>query len=252
MRPRTPILLAVAAAAALGLGGVAQAIVGGVADANAHPYVADVTSVDAAGHRTICSGFAVRERVVVTAAHCFAPGTDVSVSFDPQVGPASTWHTGAVTPDPDWHGLVGNGRPGLDTPDLAVVTLDDDAALSRYATLADPHSVDLLPNDTRVDTVGYGVSEFTNGGGTVMPSGERDRIGGTLSPSRDRIGADYLKVNGDGSSGTCAGDSGGPVLLAGTDTVIGIQSFVIGGRCNGVAYSLRADLDAVHAFVEEQ
>ena len=35
-----------------------------------------------------------------------------------------------------------------------------------------------------------------------MPSGERDRIGGTLSPSRDRIGADYLKVNGDGSSGT--------------------------------------------------
>jgi len=230
--------------------GAAHAIVGGTVDGDAHPYVAYLTDE---GNHTICSGFAVSERTVVTAAHCFAPGETVFVSFDSTVGSGSTFDTGTFTPDPEWQGAIGGGRPGIDSHDVAVVTLDDDAGLARHATLAAVGSVDGLANDTGVETVGYGADEFATGGGhpplPVKPSGERRRISGTLSPSQDRIGDEFLKVNSDGSSGTCAGDSGGPVLLEGTDTVIGIQSFVIGGKCNGVAYSNRADLAYVHAFV---
>jgi len=243
---------AMLAAAVLALAfsaGAAHAIVGGSPDGGAHPYVAYLTDE---GNHTICSGFAVSERTVVTAAHCFAPGTTVLVSFEAEVDSGSTWHTGTFAPDPDWQGSIGGGRPGLDSHDVAVVTLDDDAGLAAHAQLAPVDSVDDLANDTRVETVGYGASEFATGGGhpplPLKPSGERGRIGGTLSPSRDRIGDEFLKVNSDGSSGTCFGDSGGPVLLAGTDTAIGIQSFVIGGRCNGVAYSNRADLAYVHAL----
>jgi hypothetical protein len=47
---------------------------------------------------------------------------------------------------------------------------------------------------------------------------------------------------GRGKGGTCFGDSGGPDLLGGTDTVLIVNSCVTNYNCAGVAYSSRVDI----------
>ena len=52
-----------------------------------------------------------------------------------------------------------------------------------------------------------------------------------------------------GSGGTCFGDSGGPDLLGGTDTVLAVNSYVTNINCSGVGYSARVDVPAVLAWI---
>jgi hypothetical protein len=54
---------------------------------------------------------------------------------------------------------------------------------------------------------------------------------------------------GGGSGGACFGDSGGPDLLGGTDTVLAVNSFVSNVNCSGVGYSSRVDTPGVLAWV---
>jgi trypsin len=54
---------------------------------------------------------------------------------------------------------------------------------------------------------------------------------------------------GGGSGGTCFGDSGGPDLLADTDIVLGVNSYVTNVNCAGVGYSFRIDTSAVLAWI---
>ena len=48
-----------------------------------------------------------------------------------------------------------------------------------------------------------------------------------------------------GKGGTCFGDSGGPDLLAGTATVLAVNSYVTNGNCAGVGYGSRVDIPEV-------
>ena len=50
--------------------------------------------------------------------------------------------------------------------------------------------------------------------------------------------------------GVCFGDSGGPSLLGGTDTVLAVNSYVTNFNCSGVAYSQRVDVPDVLAWIE--
>ena len=54
---------------------------------------------------------------------------------------------------------------------------------------------------------------------------------------------------GGGSGGTCFGDSGGPDLLAGTNTVLSVNSYVTNGNCGGVGYSFRVDTPEVLSWI---
>ena len=58
---------------------------------------------------------------------------------------------------------------------------------------------------------------------------------------------------GNGKGGTCFGDSGGPDLLGGTDTVLAVNSYVTNGNCAGVGYGSRVDipevLDWINSFL---
>ncbi len=54
---------------------------------------------------------------------------------------------------------------------------------------------------------------------------------------------------GGGSGGTCFGDSGGPDLLGGTDTVLAVNSYVTNVNCSGVGYSMRVDTPDVLAWI---
>lgn len=68
---------------------------------------------------------------------------------------------------------------------------------------------------------------------------------GELVSGNFRTSGDQIKVTmnpGGGSGGTCFGDSGGPDLLAGTSTVIAVNSYVTNYNCAGVGYDTRIDL----------
>jgi hypothetical protein len=47
------------------------------------------------------------------------------------------------------------------------------------------------------------------------------------------------------AQGLCFGDSGGPDLLGGTKTVLGVNSDVTNWNCSGVGYSQRIDIPEV-------
>jgi hypothetical protein len=55
---------------------------------------------------------------------------------------------------------------------------------------------------------------------------------------------------GGGSGGTCFGDSGGPDLLGGTDTVLAVNSYVTNVNCSGVGYGSRVDIPEVLEWIE--
>ena len=113
-------------------------------------------------------------------------------------------------------------------------------------------------------SVGYGAQNFAVGGGPcdgprqprVNDVFTRFFATSQLIASNDRISAEFLKLSanpGQGQGGTCFGDSGGPNLLDGTNTILSVNSFVTNGRCNGVTYSFRIDtpeaLSFIHAII---
>ena len=62
---------------------------------------------------------------------------------------------------------------------------------------------------------------------------------------------------GDGSrgypgigSGNCSGDSGGPVPLGGSNSVVAIDSFVLNSNCKGVDFNYRTDIENAHKLHE--
>ena len=52
-----------------------------------------------------------------------------------------------------------------------------------------------------------------------------------------------------GKGGSCFGDSGGPDLLGGTNTVLAVNSYVTNANCKGVTYSNRIDTAEVLAWI---
>jgi len=235
----------------------AGAITGGSRDGEGHPYVAFVRNTQFA-----CTAAAISPTVLVTAAHCFTfPQDRVWVTFNTNrrsVPFPSGFLTGTWYADPEFCqglGTCPNGLVGFDSHDVAVIVLDAPVTLPRYASLPSEGLVDTLPNGSMVDSVGYGVENFVVGGGKPTPattSGFRNIAPASIVPGNGAISDEFLKLSANhsqGKGGTCFGDSGGPNLLAGTDTILSINSFVTNGRCNGVTYSNRIDLGYALDFI---
>jgi hypothetical protein len=65
--------------------------------------------------------------------------------------------------------------------------------------------------------------------------------------------AEFLRLTmnpGGGTGGLCFGDSGGPDLLAGTDTVLAVNSYVTNYNCAGVGYSSRVDIPEILSWIQ--
>lgn len=268
MRVRFILVALVCVVSMLPFAGSASAIVGGTPDTR-HTYV----GLEDNGV-FVCSGTLISPRVLVTAAHCFSDstsafGTDalghprVQVTFDQQgffTQPAPTEHMGTYYFDPGFgFGLNGGGLPGFDTHDVAIIVLDESLPSLGHANLPAIGLDVSLPTGTTLDISGYGVQHFgkpepCDPNCRKQPDAFFTRFGATanlLSVGKGTLG-EFVKISGNnsqGKGGQCLGDSGGPIFLGGTRTLIAETSFGTNRNCSGVGYDFRLDTTEAQSFI---
>jgi hypothetical protein len=107
---------------------------------------------------------------------------------------------------------------------------------------------------TSVDLVGYGVQDLMRGGGPPVWTGLRNRFyaPAQLVAAEFEWSNEFIRLTANpaqGKGGTAFGDSGGPVFLHGTTTIIAVNSFVTNNNCAGVTYSCRIDTADILAWI---
>jgi hypothetical protein len=286
---RTTLVVALAMTLVFGAFGTAGGITNGQPDGDNHPYVGLlVFDVEVPDQGNVpawrCSGALIAPNVVLTAGHCTDGAVAARVWFDEDVtydaipfplypfgGPGSGAVEGTPYTNPEYQSDEnpyggGNGLPAFSYRDVGIVMLDEPVDVGGFARLPVAGLVDTLKNKTAIDFVGYGVQEQAQIPGNELPqpppyfrwTGPRMRM---FAPSALVSGkfvhsAEYMRLAlnpGGGSGGTCFGDSGGPDLLGGTDTVVAVNSYVTNINCSGVGYSSRVDipevLDWIYGFL---
>jgi hypothetical protein len=248
---------------------------GGSLDGEDHPYVGLMVAQDAdGGPLWRCSGSLISPTVFVTAGHCTeSPAALAEIWFDTDVEsgiPANGYPVGG----PDSYSGVTHTYP-LYNPaafylyDLGLVELSDPVYIDEYAQLPDIGVVDTLKPGRKsavVTAVGYGLQAASVN--PVHPEktvAERIRMQAELMvvdthgvAGIGNLGVDpptnSMILSGDAAhGGTCFGDSGGPMLLGQSDTLVAVNSFGLNGNCAGVGGAYRIDraeeLDWISGFL---
>lgn len=238
-----------------------DAITYGEADEQRHPYVGLIvffTSNDEP--TTSCSGSLIGSRLMLTAAHCTL-GADYALVWFEEIldrGALPAPVFGMPTPHPAFDDFA----TFPNTSDVAVIELGEDVAMVAYAELPTRGLLDALDTrrgrrDQMFTVVGYGLDVLTPLDYPLAPPQilERRTATSMLVNLRSALTDGYnLQTSnhpgsGLGSGGNCKGDSGGPVLLGDTDTIVGIISFGQNGLCRGVDFSYRTDIENTLNFV---
>jgi hypothetical protein len=267
---KVAIAFVIAAAVIMGMSIISVAITNGEPDGARHPYVGLLVFEINGAPAWRCSGSLIADNVVLTARHCTEGADAARVWFNEDL-------TNDVVPFP----LYPYGGPGSgaiegtpyfnsDFPpyyDVGLVVLDDpaDSAIP-HAQLPSAGLVDSLRNKTGIDFVGYGVQSqergFPGGNPEFRWTGQRLRlyapselISGKFSSSDLYMclslnpAGRHAAKSAVGTGGMCYGDSGGPTLLGGTDTVLAVNSFGANFNCTGVGYSMRIDIPEVQDWI---
>jgi hypothetical protein len=259
---KVTIGIAIAAVLTVLVVGVAGAITNGTWDSeNYYSNVALIfTPIPGTNYGYLCTGTAISETRVVSAAHCFYHGDQfigdfVYVIFDHDGQPFTEFYYGTATPDPGFilGGGDNNGLPGFDTHDVALVTNLLAAPFpGPYSDLPEEGMVDDLKMRQDLTVVGYGIQGYYHGNGWPFDDDifdwRRYYAPVELINSNHVHSDEYIKLTanpGQGTGGTCFGDSGGPVFLETDDglTIIAVTSYGTNYNCAGVGYYNRIDLD---------
>lgn len=246
------------------------AIKNGAPDGDNHPYVCWIVTWDGASNYVyLGTGALIAPNVVLTAGHVThdAGGNPIMyawVSFSP----TASWRPYILDNDGNIVGLnegwyeaatwatytnyrMGGERGITDwlANDVGILTLAEPVSIDPAVLPTTENYVDTLPTKQGIDLVGYGVQYKATGGG--MPPGMdwidfgyRYQAHAQIIAANDIFSDDFMRLTanpGQGKGGTCFGDSGSPILEAGTDTILGVCSWGTNGNCAGVSYEQRID-----------
>lgn len=248
------VVLFAALALVLPMATPAGAVTNGSPDNGAHPYVGLSVYYDADWNPLWrCSGTMISDTVYLTAGHCVDGAAHAQVWFNESVTnalgyPYTGGITGTVVQNPNFVGLI---LPN--TNDVGMVILDQAPGLG-YASVAPIGTLDALATrrgrqDTSFTVVGYGLQE-------VKPKLMQDRVRLTATVQLVNLRSaltDGYNIQGTAAKGTgggtCFGDSGGPIFLNDTTTIVAVNSFVLNENCAGAGFGYRVDTEAAQAFI---
>lgn len=272
MRPKHPLMSVLIILMLLGLTLPAAAITFGELDGEDHPYVGFAAFFDEWGNFLWpCSGTLLSSTVFLTAGHCTSPpAASARVWFDSNltdiIDPEEecdhygNYNCSDGTPyphdsyDPFWSEFP-------NTYDVGIVVLDDEIVLGEYGVLPDIGLLDDLATrrgqqDRIIRTVGYGNQ-------MIKPTYQWAPIRYTSTSKvvnlRSHLTDGYNihtsnnPGKGQGTGGSCFGDSGGPIFYPeDSNQVVGVVSFGLNNNCKGADFAYRTDiveaLDFINSF----
>jgi Trypsin len=237
----------------------ASAIIGGNDDGPLHPFGACIVSRMQDGSLSDCSsGALIAPTVVVMAGHSAfnrnSFGSEHYVTFDPVVDRATADLIPAT--------LIPHPAFGQGGPDVGVAILSTPVTNISPVQLPTAGLVDRLRSSGALahgdlTIVGYGCG----GPDVEVQRGERplrDCYEDTWLTRRwaralfAGTELDWLQLQATdaatGSGAPCFGDSGGPVLLGDSNTVLAVM-IEVSRRCTGVTWATRLDIPAVRSFL---
>jgi hypothetical protein len=250
------IFSAMVAGLVLLLSSPAIAITNGEPDGEGHPYVCCVVVFDENWNFIGSgSGSLISPTVVLTAGHVTEAGPNVFVTF-------ATDLTQAIFPDDYIYGIpfthpqyqlgAKPGLPSFLTHDVGVIALTAEAPVTEFGALPDEGVIDTLKNKTDLDLVGYGYNYKDRPSQDWVFYGARYYAPSQLIASNHKISDEFIKTTANpaqGKGGTTFGDSGGPVLLGGTNVILGLTSFGNNYNMAGLGYAARVDTADVLEWV---
>jgi len=262
MRRLTMFAVAAALGSMLVFSAQAPAISRGVPDGNGHPMVAALGGTTPEGVFLYCGGALVSETVLVTAAHCVAPG-----ARPPGVALRVDFGNNATLNDPGWFTPVGEvASPqfltelgfGLSS-DIGVVLLAPGQSGGRpVAQLPTRNFLGVMNSQnglagTLFDLVGYGCHANGSSGGphrAECGSTERQTASAPFQALRPNWLVLNINVDATGEGGGCVHDSGTPQFLHDTTRIVSVTT--AGDHvCRATQFNARLDTDAARAFLAQ-
>ena len=179
-----------------------------------------------------CSGTLIAPTWVLTAKHC-----QVSTNDDFCIGETAT--PSVCLPILR---VVNNPDINIDT---TLIELTQEARVSLPSVVPIPIINETLGASwigTMAEIAGYGEQEP----GSPVPFGQREFSAEPIAS----IDATYVTVNGEGAHGACFGDSGGPVMVMASDSVVRVAGDLTNGDGNCIGLDNYTRIDTQQAWIE--